>query len=81
LTNSESKLFEVLSGLKKEIDAKLLQNSQVLENESYVERMMMRLVIDQFNNKHHLQLDAEASERVNSMIVKEYMNEFLGRAA
>ncbi len=81
LTNSESKLFEVLSGLKKEIDAKLLQNAQVLENESYVERMMMRLVIDQFNNKHQLQLDADTSDRINKMIVKEYMNEFLGRAA
>lgn len=81
LTNSESKLFEVLSGLKKEVDAKILQNAQVLENESFVERMMMRLVIDQFNNKHHLSLDADTSERINSMIVKEYMNEFLGRAA
>jgi type I restriction enzyme, R subunit len=81
LTDSENKLFEVLSGLKKEVDAKILQNAQVLENESFVERMMMRLVIDQFNNKHHLALDAETSERVNSLIVKEYMNEFLGRAA
>jgi len=81
LTNSESKLFEVLSGLKKEVDAKILQNAQILENESFVERMMMRLVIDQFNNKHNLSLDVETSERINSMIVKEYMNEFLGRAA
>jgi len=81
LTDSESKLFEVLSELKKEVDAKILQNSQILENESFVERMMMRLVIDQFNNKHNLSLDAETSERVNSIIVMEYMNEFLGRAA
>jgi len=81
LTDSESKLFEVLSGLKKEVDEQILQNANVLENESFVERMMMRLVIDQFKNKHQLPLDVETSKRINSMIVKEYMNEFLGRAA
>ncbi len=71
----------MLSGLKKEVEEQILQNVNVLENESFVERMMMRLVIDQFKNKHHLPLDVETSQRINSMIVKEYMNEFLGRAA
>ena len=57
----------------------ILQNSKMLENESFVERMMMRLVIDQFKNKQHIQLDAATSKRINGMIVKEYMNEFYGR--
>jgi type I restriction enzyme R subunit len=52
-----------------------------MENESFVERMMMRLVIDQFKNKHQIPLDVEASKRINGMIVREYMNEFLGTAA
>ena len=81
LTESESKLFDVLSGLKKEVDTQILQNSNMLENESFVERMTMRLVIDQFQNKHNISLDAATSKRINSMIVKEYMNEFYGRAA
>lgn len=81
LTDSESKLFDVLSGLKKEVDTQILQNSNMLENESFVERMTMRLVIDQFQNKHNISLDAATSNRINSMIVKEYMNEFYGRAA
>lgn len=81
LTENESKLFDVLSGLKKEVDTQILQNSNMLENESFVERMTMRLVIDQFQNKHNISLDAATSKRINSMIVKEYMNEFYGRAA
>ena len=81
LTDSESKLFEALQSLKKEVDAQILQNSKMLENESYIEKMMVRLVIDQLKNKHNLPLDAEASMRINSMIVKEYMNEFYGRVA
>ncbi|WP_264564399.1 type I restriction endonuclease subunit R [Flavobacterium sp. N3904] len=81
LTDSESKLFEALQGLKKEIDLHIIQNSKMLENESFIERMMMRLVIDQFKNKQHIPLDAAATKRINGMIVKEYMNEFYGRVA
>jgi type I restriction enzyme R subunit len=81
LTDSESKLFEALQGLKKEVDAQIIQNSKMLENESFVERMMMRLVIDQFKNKQHIPLDSATTKRINGMIVKEYMNEFHGRVA
>ena len=81
LTDSESKLFEALQGLKKEVDLHIIQNSKMLENESFIERMMMRLVINQFKNKQHIPLDAATSKRINGMIVKEYMNEFYGRVA
>jgi type I restriction enzyme R subunit len=81
LTDKESKLFEALQGLKKEVDNHILQNAKLLENESFVEKMMLRLVIDQFKNKHHIPLDTVATKRINGMIVKEYMNEFYGRVA
>lgn len=81
LTDSESKLFEALNGLKLAVDAQIIQNSKMLENESFVERMVMRLVIDQFKNKQHIALDAASTKRINGMIIKEYMNEFYGRSA
>ncbi len=81
LTDSESKLFEALQGLKKEVDHQIMQNAKLLENESFVEKMMMRLVIDQFKNKNNIPLDALTTKRVNGMLVKEYMNEFYGRVA
>jgi type I restriction enzyme R subunit len=81
LTESESKLFEALQGLKQEVDNQLQQNSQILENESYVERMIMRFVLEQFKNKQNIPMDLDASKRVNAMVVKEYMNEFYGRVA
>ncbi|MBI1838662.1 MAG: type I restriction endonuclease subunit R, partial [Flavobacteriia bacterium] len=81
LTESESQLFEALQGLKKEVDAQILQNSKMLENESFVEKMMIRLVIDQFKNKQNIPLDLASSKRINGLIVKEYMNEFYGRRA
>lgn len=81
LTDSESKLFEALQSLKKEVDTQILQNSKIMENESYVERMMVKMVIEQLKNKHHLPLDAEQAKVINGLIVKEYMNEFHGRVA
>ena len=81
LTDKESKLFEALQGLKQEVDNHILHNSKLLENESFVEKMMLRLVIDQFKNKQNIPLDLAATKRVNGLIVKEYMNEFYGRVA
>ena len=81
LTDSESKLFEALQSLKKEVDAQVLQNSKMMENESYVERMMVKMVIEQLKNKHHLPLNAEQAKVINGLMVKEYMNEFHGRVA
>lgn len=81
LTDSERKLFEALSGLKERIDEQILQNSKILENESFVEKMVMRLVIDQFKNKQHIAIDPATTKRINKMIVKEYMNEYNGQVA
>ena len=81
LTASESKLFEALQSLKKEVDAQILQNANVLENESFVEKMILRLVISQLKNKFDLPLDADRSEAINHLIVKEYMNEYYGHVA
>lgn len=43
--------------------------------------MILRMVIDQLKNKHHLPLDAAASKRINGLIVREYMNEYYGGVA
>lgn len=81
LTDSESKLFEALQSLKQEVDEQILQNSNMLENENYIESMVLRLVVNQLKNKHQLNLDADTAKNINTLIVKEYMNEYYGRTA
>lgn len=81
LTDSESKLFEALKGLKAAADNQIQQNAKMLENENFVEKMMLRLVIDEFKKKHHIPLTAVTTKRINSLVVKEYMNEYYGVAA
>jgi len=81
LTDSESKLFEALQSLKKEIDDQIMQNAHILENESFVEKMIMRLVISQLKNKFDFPLDSDRTKAINHLIVTEYMNEFYGNVA
>lgn len=81
LTDSELKLFEALNSLKNEVDNQIIKNSKLLDNESFVERMTMRLVLEQLKNEHQIPLDMATSKRINAMIVREYMNEYNGRVA
>ena len=81
LTDKESKLFELLSGLKKEVDLKIEQNTQILENESYVNQMITRIIIEEFNTKNNISLTADSAKNINNLLVKEYMKEYRGEAA
>ena len=81
LTDSESKLYEALSGLKKAIDEQVLKNTSLLDNEKYAEKMMIKIVFDELHKKHNLGLNAERTKHINGLIVKEYLNEYNGKAA
>ena len=80
LTDSERKLFEVLSQLKEEVDNNIIQNSKILENESFVDKLISRLVIMEFKKKD-IPLDLNKSKRVINLVTKEYMNEYYGKTA
>lgn len=76
----EIQLFEALRSVKQEADLQVLQNTRLLNNESYFSDEMMRLVINQFRNKNNIHLNAESSKYINNLVVNEYLDEFYGRA-
>jgi type I restriction enzyme R subunit len=80
ISEKESLIFEALKSVKSDADLQVLQNTKLLNNESYFSTEMMRLVIDQFKNKNKINLNAESSKYINNLVVNEYMNEFYGRA-
>jgi type I restriction enzyme R subunit len=80
ISEKESKIFEALQLVKQNADLQVLQNTKLLDNESYFSTQMMRLVIDQFKNKNKIPLNADASKYINNLVVNEYINEFYGRA-
>jgi len=77
LTQTERSLFDALIGVKQQADEQVLQNTQLLANESYFEKMMMPLVIDEFGNRQKIKLNPDASRTINQLVVAEYMNEFI----
>ena len=78
LTDSESKLFEALIGLKTEVDKKIEQNSKLLENENFINQMIPPIIFDVFEEKQGINLEIESIELINQLIVKEYINEYHG---
>ena len=81
LTDRESKLFDLLNGLKKEVDLKIEQNTQILDNENYVNQMVTRLIIEEFKTKNNISLTADIAKNINMLLVKEYIKEYKGEAA
>lgn len=79
ISDSNRKLSEVLQELKKDVDEEIGQNTKQLNNESYVAKMLQRLVIHQFKEK--MPLSAADYKRVNLLLVKEYLNEYYGGIA
>ncbi|MEQ9877504.1 type I restriction endonuclease [Pectobacterium aroidearum] len=75
-SETERKIFEALIGVKRDADEKVLNNSQILNNEGYFEREIVSCVITHFEDLHHIKLTAQAASDINRLIVAEYLNEF-----
>ena len=72
-TPNERKLFEALSSLKTEVDARISGNAQLLTNPPYAEHMMARMIIEQLGNKHELPLTPEGCRFINNLVIREYI--------
>jgi len=76
LSETERRIFEALFGVKQKADDQVLQNTQLLANEAFFERMIMPLVIDEFQTRQKIKLNPNASRAINQLVVTEYRNEF-----
>lgn len=77
ISTLESEICETLLDIKKQVDEKVLINNQMLNNESYFDKLMIQMVIGGFN-QHKIELDPESAKYINACLVKEYMNEYNG---
>jgi type I restriction enzyme R subunit len=78
LTDSESKLFDALKGLKTEVDNQIQQNAKMLENENFIKQMIPPIIFNEFEDKQGIDLEIEEVDMINLLVVKEYMNEYHG---
>lgn len=76
LSANERKIHQALMGVKIDADEQVLNNTQILFNESYFERQMMPLVIHRFRDEQEIKLNADTSKYINHLLVSEYLHEF-----
>lgn len=79
ITQRESQLYEALQNIKRQTDDQVMLNNNLLNNESYFEAMVMKMVVDTFKNKNNIPIDVPAAKYINGLIAKEYINEFQGK--
>ena len=78
ISDSERKIHAALTGVKQDADSQVLQNNQLMDNESYFERSMMPHVIVRFRDEQAIPLNPEVTGFINHLVVGEYLNEFNG---
>jgi len=81
VSKRESQIYEALQGVKIDADAKVLSNTDMLNNESYFERMMITNVIARFKNEQKIIINTDTTKYINKLVVNEYINEFNGVTA
>lgn len=80
ISKRESEICETLMDIKKQVDEKVLINTQMVNNESYFDKLMIQMVIGSFG-KNKIELDPESAKYINTCLVKEYINEYQGNRA
>jgi len=77
ISKRESEICETLLDIKQQVDDRVLINTQMLNNESYFDKLMIQMVMGSFG-KTKIALDPESAKYINGCLVKEYMNEYQG---
>lgn len=78
ISKRESEIHELLMIVKTKADDKVLLNTRLVDNESYFDKLMLQTVIEGFKQTS-MKVDTESAKFINNAVVKEYLNEFLGR--
>ena len=72
LSAKEIQLHRALMQVKKEVDDKLEGQEDILENQAWFDRYLVKLVAQQFVVKEKIELDAEMRQNISNLIGKEY---------
>jgi len=79
LTKRESDIQESLAEVKKQTDERIFLNKNLMNADAFFTQMVMKNVINAFD-KIKVSLDPEATDFINNLLVREYMNEYQGMA-
>lgn len=72
LNVKEMQLHRALMQIKNEVDNRIEEQKDIVNNEPYFVKYIMQLVVKEFKNKEKIPFDFATSENINQLIVEEY---------
>ena len=69
------KIFDALMGVKADADEKVLNLSQILDNETLFEKQMQSSVLQHFRREQAFDITPQMVKHINQLLVKEYLRE------
>lgn len=78
ISKREAEIHDSLVAIKSQADEQVLINTNMLKNESYFEKLLLKLVYEGFE-KIKVNLESDSARFINGLLAKEYMNDFEGR--
>lgn len=72
LSAKEIQLHRALMHVKEEVDEKLEGQEDILANQAWFDRYLVKLVAQQFVVKEKIELDAGMRQNISNLIGKEY---------
>lgn len=73
LTAKEMQLHRALMKVKNTVDDKLEGQEDIMKNEAFFNIYIMQQVVNEFKKKENIPLDYPTTEKINKLIVREYL--------
>jgi type I restriction enzyme R subunit len=80
LSAKEMQLHRALMQVKTIVDDKLEGQEDILKNEAFFNKYIMQQVVNEFKKRENIPLDYPTTEKINQLIVSEYLQLYQSRA-
>ncbi|MGI9652883.1 type I restriction enzyme subunit R domain-containing protein [Chryseobacterium sp. RLHN22] len=76
LNTKESQLHRALMQVKLQVDETITNQEEMVKNEAYFKRYLLKLVVDEFKKKENINIDFSTTEKINQLISQEYLQQY-----
>lgn len=77
LNAKETQLHRALMEVKKQVDQKLSDQEELIQNDAYFAKYLMQMVVNEFRKKENIELDFKTTQNINRLIVNEYVQQYV----
>lgn len=76
LNTKETQLHRALMQVKSQVDEIISNQEEMVKNEAYFKKYLLKLVVDEFKKKENINIDFPTTEKINQLISQEYLQQY-----